>query len=271
MGYSYSSISKILDQKSLFEGKKIVTLGTLYPFLKDSESALLMERGVNCRVPKESFSKHLFVELLGAKVCHSLDVSDYQQSEIICNLNLPLPSELIGQYDVIIDAGTLEHLSNQSIAIENLFKLLRNEGIYYFTVPCNNWVNHGFYQFSPTFFIDLCLGNPSLVLSGLSILTSNKSYKYDEINPLFKNALLTSRKRLGIGGIIKKVGEGINLDLIQSKYRQEYLTGSTPTKRYHSKLWVNFFRKIIMWFSSSALFPLSLKEVIFDCVYKFKR
>lgn len=271
MGYSYSSISRMLDQKSLFEGKRVVTLGTLYPFLNFQDYKLLSKYGVCSDISKELFSKHLFIDVLGAEVCHSLDVSDYQKSEIICNLNIPIPNELIGQYDVIIDAGTLEHLSNLSIAIENLFKLLREKGIYYFVVPCNNWVNHGFYQFSPTFFIDLCFCNSSLELSGLSILTSEKSYKYDEINPLFRNALLTSSKRLGVGGVIKKISEGIDLDLIQSKYRHEYLIGNTTISQQHRKLLVVFFRKIIMWFSSSTLFPLSLKEMIFDCVYKFKR
>lgn len=273
MGYSYSSISRILDQKPLFEGKRVVTLGTLYPFLEKREIALLLDRGVQSHIPKELFSKHLFVELLGAEVCHSLDISDYQQSEIICNLNLPLPSELINQYDVIIDAGTLEHLSNLSIAIENLFKLLSKDGIYYFTVPCNNWVNHGFYQFSPTFFVDLCLSNPSLELSGLSILTSEKSYKYDEINSLFRNALLTSRMKLGVSGVIKRIGEEINLDLIQSKYRQQYITQKPnsyiETNKYE---WVKKIAFKAAWEASSSIFiPLSIKELVFNRLYKLKQ
>jgi len=37
MGYDYKSIKKILKDKNFFEGKKILTLGNLLPFLKEKE------------------------------------------------------------------------------------------------------------------------------------------------------------------------------------------------------------------------------------------
>lgn len=272
MGYSFSSISRILDQKSSFKGKKIVTLGTLYPYLSKSESKLLAKRGLRESVPKELFSKHLFVDLLGAEVCHSLDVSDYQQSEIICNLNFPLPNELCSQYDVIVDAGTLEHLSNLSTALSNLFSLLKDGGIYYFGAPCNNWVDHGFFQFSPTFFIDMCIDNPNLELSDLQISTPNKNYLYSTTNPFFKHALFSSRKPLVVSGIIKKAGGTINLNLTQSKYRQLYFDKnsaplSADAKKRTQKIFV---RKIIMCFSTSTLISLPIKELVLNQFYKSK-
>lgn len=273
MGYSFSSISRILDQKPLFEGKKVVTLGTLYPFLEKKEWKLLARRGLREDIPKELFSKHLFVDLLGAQVCHSLDVSDYQQSEIICNLNVPISPELEAQYDVIIDAGTLEHLSNLSIALSNLFDLLRDEGIYYFGVPCNNWIDHGFFQFSPTFFIDMCIDNPHLELSNLQISTSNKSYLYSTINPFFKHALFSSKKRLGVGGIIRKTGGEFNLNLTQSKYRQQYIDKSSSALESYeiSSMLKEWVLKIIMCFSTSSLIPLPIKELVLNQLYRLKR
>jgi SAM-dependent methyltransferase len=272
MGYSYSAIDRIIDNPSLFKDKKILTLGTLYPYLKNNESDLLAKRGVSKTVSNETFSKHLFVDLLGAKVCHSLDVSDYQQSEIICNLNFPLPDELIAQYDVIIDAGTLEHLSNLSIALSNLFKLLKDNGVYYFGVPCNNWIDHGFFQFSPTFFIDMCIDNPNLHLSDLHLSTTKKVYYYSAINPFFKHALYTSCKRINVGGVIKKTNGNIDLNLTQSKYRQQYIdkTPATSDDQINRGIIKTLVRKVILWFSASSLFPLQIKELVLNQLYKLK-
>jgi hypothetical protein len=274
MGYSFSSISRILDQKPLFEGKKVLTLGTLYPFLEKDELKLLVKRGLAENIPDVQFSKHLFVDILGAKVCHSLDISDYQQSEIICDLNIPIPIELKAQYDVIIDAGTLEHLSNLSTALENLFNLLNESGVYYFNVPCNNWIDHGFFQFSPTFFIDMCIDNPDLKLSNFQISTSNKSYLYSSINPFFKHALFSSRKRLVVGGVITKTTNNLklNLNLTQSKYRQQYIdkTPATSDDQIKRGIIKTLVRKVILWFSTSTLFPLQIKELVLNQFYKLK-
>lgn len=278
MGYSYGALTRILDKGDTFRGKKIVSLGTLYPYITKKESRILVKRGLRFDLPKEQFSKHLFIDLLGASVCHSLDVSDYQKSEIICNLNHPLPRELVGQYDVVIDSGTLEHLSNLSIALENLFKLLKNGGIYYFSTPCNNWVDHGFFQFSPTFFIDLCFDNPNLELSDIHISTSNKNYYLMNLNPAFKRALFTSHQRIGVGGVIKKSSDNITFDLIQSKYREQYIAPALNTSITESikfpfssrGAFRRFASTVIMRFSISSWVPLCLKEVILNQLYRFK-
>ena len=280
MGYTFNSLSKILDQESFFRGKDILTLGTLYPYVDKHEAKVLARRGLHIDVPKERFSAHLFVEVLGAASCHSLDVSDYQQSEIICNLNHPLPDRHIGQYDVVFDGGTLEHLSNLPTALTNIFGLLRQGGIYYFGVPCNNWVNHGFFQFSPTFFSDLCIDNPDLKLLVLHVNTTKKDYDYASQNPAFLRALFSARLRLNVGGIIQKTGGKINLDLTQSKYREQYAppkqnalaTASSPgfpSSRLTAAL-RRFASAGIHWFSVSAWFPLSFKELTLNRLYGLK-
>lgn len=274
MGYSLNSLSRILDQRSLFKGKRIVTLGTLYPFLEIHEAKALETLGLSPNVPKELFSKHLFVDVLGAACCHSLDVSDYQQSEIICNLNHPLPLRYIDQYDVVLDAGTLEHLSNLPMALTNIFGLLKNEGIYYFGLPCNNWTDHGFFQFSPTFFRDLCIDNSELNLISLYLRTSTKIYDYSSINNAFKTALFSSRYKLIVGGIIKKDGDFKNFDLTQSKYRKQYFAEKSIATFGEFSAPVSSLKRIasavIAKFSVTPYIPLSWKEYILNILYRFK-
>lgn len=278
MGYTFNSLSRILGQESLFRGKKILTLGTLYPFVSPHEARMLAQRGVFTDTPKERFSNHLFVEVLAATSCHSLDVSDYQQSEIICNLNHPVAQEYVGKYDVVFDGGTLEHLSNLPTALGNIFSLLRTGGIYYFGGPCNNWVDHGFFQFSPTFYSDLCLDNPDLELLDLHVSTPQRYYDYGSQNLAFKGALFNSRQRLTVGGIIRKTGGRLNFDLTQSKYREQHAPavsragGGTSTTGAHSALALRRrASSAIQWFAATAWIPLCIKEAVLNYLYTFRR
>jgi len=280
MGYTFNSLSRVLGQENLFRGKKILTLGTLHPFLNKHEARILAQRGVFANVPKERFSHHLFVEVLGATSCHSLDVSDYQQCEIICNLNQPIAQAHIGQYDVVFDGGTLEHLSNLAMALGNIFGLLRLSGIYYFGGPCNNWVDHGFFQFSPTFYSDLCLDNPDLELLDLHVSTPQRYYDFASQNLAFKIALFNSRQRLTVGGIIRKNGNRLNFDLTQSKYRTQHSlaksrpAGGAGSAAEHPAPPVSAFwghaSSAIQWFAATAWVPLYVKEVVLKAIY-FRR
>jgi hypothetical protein len=274
MGYSYNSLVRMVDARQRFAGKDVLTLGNLFPFVRPSEEALLAQRGIDLSLPKEKFSAHLFTQVLGARSYQSLDVSDYQGSEIIANLNHPLPPQHRGRYDVVVDAGTLEHLANLSTALDNIFGLLRPGGIYYFGVPCNNWVDHGFFQFSPTFFRDLCIDNPGLVLDDLYLGTEDRYYDYAAQSPAFLRTLLASRHKLNVLGIIRKQGDHLQLDLTQSKYRSLHAgtAAAAPAapKPAHRRALRTLRDGISQWLLQTALIPLSVKERVSNGLYRSK-
>ena len=78
-----------------------------------------------------------------------LVASDYESAGLIHDLNHPVSSELHERFDVVIKAGSLEHVFNFPIAVGNLMRMLPAGGFMYLTVPANNLFGHGFYQFSP--------------------------------------------------------------------------------------------------------------------------
>jgi SAM-dependent methyltransferase len=87
----------------------------------------------------------------------SLDFSDYEGADFICDLNDPpeITSKCVkGQFDLIFDGGTMEHVFHVPNVMKNIFSLLKEGGIVIHSSPSNNHVDHGFYQFSPTFFYD---------------------------------------------------------------------------------------------------------------------
>lgn len=90
-----------------------------------------------------------FLRFLGAETVHSMDASSYENATLIHDLNQPIPADWRGQYDLVIDTGTLEHVFNFPVAIGNAMQLVRTGGCYFSVTPANNFFGHGFYQFSP--------------------------------------------------------------------------------------------------------------------------
>ena len=93
-----------------------------------------------------------FLQFLGAEEIISLDANSYQGASMLHDLNLPIPEAMKCAFDVVIEGGTLEHIFNFPIAIQNCMEMLVPGGCYLGIGPANNFCGHGFYQFSPDLF-----------------------------------------------------------------------------------------------------------------------
>jgi SAM-dependent methyltransferase len=95
-----------------------------------------------------------FFRLLGFQRVFSLDYSDQEKPDYVLDLNLPVPEDLHGKFDVIFDGGTIEHCFNTLQVMQNIFSMLKTGGRIIHASPSSNHVDHGFYMFSPTLFWD---------------------------------------------------------------------------------------------------------------------
>lgn len=120
---------------------------------KDSRSISSYHGRGSIKVPTaESFFKSLGLEL------SVLDIKEWRGGELVGDLNYPLPSDWEGNFSLVIDLGTIEHCFNVAMAMENILKQAKEEGYIVHFNPMN-MQNHGFYNFSPTFFHDWYLSN----------------------------------------------------------------------------------------------------------------
>lgn len=102
----------------------------------------------------QNTSDVVFFRLLTGKPVFALDSSAYEGAEYIWDLNKPISHEWYGKFGTVIDSGTLEHLFDVKQAMWNINNLVTKEGRIIHMSPANNYMEHGFYQFSPTFFYD---------------------------------------------------------------------------------------------------------------------
>ena len=92
------------------------------------------------------------LERLKFQQVESLDATAYQGAGLVHDLNTPLPLEHHAKFDWVFDGGSLEHVFDFPTAIRNITALLKTGGLFITMTPANNWMGHGFYQFSPELF-----------------------------------------------------------------------------------------------------------------------
>ncbi len=282
MGLNYKSLLRIFNNESeFFKNKKIISLGVLYPFLSNIEREKLSILGIDKNISKEKFASHFFKDILGAKDFHTLDISNYQGAELIANLNIKLEDKFKDSYDVVLDAGTIEHLSNTPIALQNIFDLLKNDGIFYFGSPCNNWVNHGFFQFSPTFFKDLDKYNSSIKLQKFSLELTSISQSFDLLNSseLCLLAIFNTYYKTGVQGIFRKINsQRINFNFIQEKYdilfsnqfkNETLLVKNNKRKKLRLRL-KDFSTPLLISFIANPIVSLQMRLLIVRLINKLK-
>lgn len=97
---------------------------------------------------------HTLFGALGFRTVDTMDFSDYESADITWDLNQPVPDAMHGKYDLIIDAGTSEHIFHVPHVMANIYAMLKVGGRIIHGAPTSNFVDHGFFMFSPTFFFD---------------------------------------------------------------------------------------------------------------------
>jgi hypothetical protein len=98
-------------------------------------------------------------QMLGYERVESLDYYAAEGPTHIHDLNQPVPEALRQRFDLVYDGGTTEHCFSVAECLGNAVRLLRQGGRVIHHLPLNNWVDHGFYQLSPTLFFDFYEAN----------------------------------------------------------------------------------------------------------------
>lgn len=95
----------------------------------------------------------------GASEIDSIDIDEGDGANLIHDLNFPVPENLKGKYSLVFDNGTMEHCFDIRQFIFNVNFLLAKNGLVVHTNPLNNYANHGFFQFSPCFYLGFYMQN----------------------------------------------------------------------------------------------------------------
>lgn len=119
---------------------------------KISADKFLVNQIVKDDTIKSKYIDEYLIKHFGSNSVDVLDVNNYENANIIQDLNKDIPTNLEGKFDTIIDGGSLEHVFDVKTALNNLKKMCKINGVIIHISPTNNFCGHGFYQFSPNLF-----------------------------------------------------------------------------------------------------------------------
>lgn len=108
----------------------------------------------------------VFFKLLGVDYLETLDISTYENADIIHDMNTPVPKNLVCRFDAIFDFGTTEHIFNTQQTLDNINLMLKPDGRVLHLVPATNRIGHGYYMFSPELFYDYYWANKFIDCQG---------------------------------------------------------------------------------------------------------
>ena len=137
------------NQKTNGKLGKTITLGRLSVLLgpKLAKKWVGTDQGAWC--------EDLLMKHFGATEVDSIDNSDYEGAKIVFDYNQPVPKELHQQYDTVIDFGCSEHIFDVAQVFKNTADICKIGGRILHILPADNFCGHGFYQFTPEFFLSI--------------------------------------------------------------------------------------------------------------------
>lgn len=122
-----------------------------------------------------------FLEKLGATEIVSFDNSEYENADYIFDFNFPVPDNFKNRFTVVLDGGTLEHIFNFSTSIKNCMEMIEVGGYFLGITPTNNFLGHGFYQFSPELFFRIFNTANGFNLSQMILFEDSPDAKWYEV------------------------------------------------------------------------------------------
>jgi len=122
----------------------------------DSAAAFQVEEGVFDGTTPRADGQAAFYRMFGANRYASVDLND-KRATFSLDLNAPVPD--IGTYDVITNFGTVEHVFDIGEAFRSIHRLLKPEGVSLHCMPAFAFIDHGFYNVHPSFFLELAKAN----------------------------------------------------------------------------------------------------------------
>jgi SAM-dependent methyltransferase len=121
------------------------------------------------------YADEFLTRILGAEQVSTVDYSTYENATIVHDMNSPISEQFFNKFDAVIDGGTLEHVFNIPVALQNLANVTKPGGSIFITVPSNNLCGHGLYQFSPELFFRYFSDENGFQLKGISLFESRFS------------------------------------------------------------------------------------------------
>jgi hypothetical protein len=217
MGVDFQTASFIAycTKKMGVDLSRTLVLGRQHLFMSADEARFLLrqygyvpsEADIE-RMTSQKFADDLLT-FIGCRDLEFLDFSDFEGANVIHDLNDPIDHRHQGKYTAVIDGGTIEHVFDVAKVMDNCMKLCAVGGHFLSITAGNNYLGHGFYQFSPELFFNVfCEKNGFKTIKVFLAERFNKEW-YEIPDPalLKKRVQLVNGERTFIMTLAQRISE----------------------------------------------------------------
>ncbi|MEG4272829.1 MULTISPECIES: tetratricopeptide repeat protein [unclassified Microcoleus] len=159
--------------------KRVIELGSQDIASGQEEIAYLLDALFAFKVDSGTLitAKTLY-QSMGFEVYECIDADGIHNALVFdLNKNIQEDHGFSEQFDLVTNHGTTEHCFNQFQCWNNIHNLCSVGGIMIHVLPAQGYVNHGFYNYNPSFFYNLATAN-NYKLIGLYL----SSYKSSDLS-----------------------------------------------------------------------------------------
>ncbi len=174
MGYSPEMFLDVLSL-GLPPGSKIIDLGSQDTTIGDAGQLEQVNTFIRAYAPENVFKiKDItFPYTIEGKGIYNRagwlyfrsDVDERPDTLYVDLSSLIFPLEFKGQFDLVVNVGTTEHLANPVGAFFLMHMLAKENGYFYHDVPMFGWGNHGLCNLTPKFWNNLTWTNRYVIVS----------------------------------------------------------------------------------------------------------
>lgn len=175
-----------------------------------------------------------FFELLGAQEVVSFDASAYESASVIHDMNLPVPHTWHRRFSCVHDGGTLEHVFNVPQALKNGMEMVAVGGHFTQVNVANNFMGHGFWQFSPELVFRTFSPENGFEIAGVlmhEVVPGGAWYAVRDPDQIRQRVNLCNRRPTYIFTIAKRIAavEIFKTAPQQSDYQALWVQSANPT------------------------------------------
>ena len=123
------------------------------------KTKVMVENKVRYSQDKNFITDKGFFLLLGVEELYSMDVSDYENCDIVHDLNHPVDDKYENYFDFIIDGGTFDHLVDVKVSFSNVIRMLNASGRVFQWNAASNFTGSAYISFGPDLFFDYYMVN----------------------------------------------------------------------------------------------------------------
>ena len=151
------------DNGNLQEVNSVIEIGSQeIPTVESHQNyARTFVSSITEKAPKSNpLTTQEFYEALGISDYACIDING-ENDALVYDLNTDIMQNygIDKTYDLVTNFGTTEHIFNQYQCFKNIHDLLKVGGLAIHILPFEGYLNHGYFNYQPSFFIDLGIAN----------------------------------------------------------------------------------------------------------------